>query len=369
MPRLIAMPSERKLPKYVKAIPRGRIVHLYFRHGRTYLRLPRNPDSPEFHRAYAEALEGIQKPSAKRLAEGSVAAMSRDFKAAPEYTGLVLKTQRDYARMLDHLTGALGHFPANSIRRPHIIKLRNKIAAASGNRTADLFVAVVARCFKIGRDLNYVEISPAAEIDRINDPKNFKPWPAEARAKFEASNPPAHLMTGYMIGLWTAQGLGDVLRLARPAYDGFGFQVRRAKIRRSKTRGEGYIPAHSRLKAYLAKLPRDAMLFVARADGSRISERIFSEEFRAWLDGLGLHDLHFHGLRKTTATALADAGASAHEIASITLHQTMAMVEHYTRSADQRRLATAAIHKLEVVERGTKRKRKSGNTANQSGNS
>lgn len=356
------MSSERRLPKYVKAIPRGRIVHLYFRQGRTYLRLPRDPDSPEFHRAYAEALEGVQKPSAKRLAEGSVAAMVRDFKTSPEYKSLALKTQRDYARVLDHFAGALSHFPARTIRRAHIIKLRNKIAAR-GNRTADLFVAVVARCFKIGRDLGYVEINPAAEIGRINEAENFKPWPAEARARFEASNPPVHLMTGYMIGLWTAQGLGDVVRLARGAYDGAGFTVRRAK-----TGAMGYIPAFSRLKGYLDALPKTSVLFVAREDGRRVNKWTFSDEFRAHLDALGLDDLHFHGLRVTTATALADAGASAHEIQAITLHQTMSMVEHYTKGADQKRLATAAIHKLEVANRGTRRKRKSGNTAEKSGN-
>jgi integrase len=341
------------LPKYVKAIPRGNRVHLYFRFRGTYTRLPADPASAEFFAAYAAALEGTEKPSARlRCPEGSVAALIRDFKAAPEFTTLAPKTQRDYGRALDHLGGALGRFPARSIKRPAIVKLRNKIAATRGTRAADFFVSVVARCFRVGLDIGHVEANPGEKIGRINEAEEYRRWSAEARAAFEGSAPPAHLMTAYMLALWTAQNLGDVLRLARTLYDGKGFQARRRKTGRA-----GYIPAFSVLRRYLDKLPKDGVLFVTRRDGTRWPERAFSEEFRAWLDGLGLQEFHFHGLRKTTSAALAEAGATPHEIAAITLHATIEMVEHYTREADQKRMAHAAIAKLEVAHRKVGRKR------------
>jgi integrase len=59
----------------------------------------------------------------------------------------------------------------------------------------------------------------------------------------------------------------------------------------------------------------------------------------------------FHGLRKTAASRLAEAGCSTHEIAAITGHKTLAMVELYTRGADQKRRATAAIFRLENAEK------------------
>ena len=46
-----------------------------------------------------------------------------------------------------------------------------------------------------------------------------------------------------------------------------------------------------------------------------------------------------HGLRKTAARRLAEAGCSASEIAAITGHKTLAEVERYTRATDQARLA------------------------------
>ncbi len=346
----MSMPCE--LPKYVKAILRNGATYYYFRFRGTYARLPSDPASPEFFAAYAALLEGTQKPpSRKRLIDGSVAAMVVDFKASPEFLGLAPKTQRDYGRALEHLDQALGRFPARSIKRAAIIRLRNKIASR-GTRAADFWVSVVSRCFRIGMDLDYVDVNPAEKIDRINEADEFKRWSAEARAAFEASSPPAHLMTAYMIGLYTAQSLGDVLRLARTVYDGQGFAAQRRKTKRS-----GYIPAFSKLRRYLDKQPKTGVLFVTKADGTRWTERMFSEEFRAWLDGLELRDLHFHGLRKTTSAALAEAGATPHEIAAITLHATIEMVEHYTREADQKRMAKAAILKLEAAHRRTTRKR------------
>jgi len=53
-----------------------------------------------------------------------------------------------------------------------------------------------------------------------------------------------------------------------------------------------------------------------------------------------------HGLRKTAARMLAEAGCSALQIASITGHKSLAEIERYTKAADQKRMATAAIHQL-----------------------
>ena len=53
--------------------------------------------------------------------------------------------------------------------------------------------------------------------------------------------------------------------------------------------------------------------------------------------------LTFHGLRYTAAAKMADAGCSNKQIASVTGHKSLAMIEKYTRDADQERLSGAAI--------------------------
>jgi integrase len=44
-----------------------------------------------------------------------------------------------------------------------------------------------------------------------------------------------------------------------------------------------------------------------------------------------------HGLRKYRAAALAEAGATAHQIGAWTGHESLAEIQHYVRSADRRR--------------------------------
>src|SRR5690606_33868012 len=53
-----------------------------------------------------------------------------------------------------------------------------------------------------------------------------------------------------------------------------------------------------------------------------------------------------HGLRKAAARRLAEAGCSANEIAAITGHATLAEVSRYTKAAEQKKLAAAAIARL-----------------------
>jgi len=351
--------SRNALPKYVKAVKRGNRVHLYARHAGKYWPLPSDTTSAAFHEAYAAARREIdarvaRTPAPARHAAGSVAAMIAEYKGAPEFRTLAPKTQRDYARALDHLGGAVGPFAARAIRRADIVKLRNKIAAR-GTRAADLWVSVVARAFSIGLDLGYLDINPAADIPRINDAKPYTPWPAHARVLFEASNPPPHLLRAYLLALYTSLRLGNVLTLARTRYDGTGFSVHHTKSDRlSGEARELYIPAAKPLRDYLANDAGNGLLFVTRPDGRRYSETAFSDEFRAHLDGLGepFADLHFHGLRKTTAVALVEAGASSKELQAICGWRTLAMAEHYTRGAEQKKLAVAAIRKLDRGNRG-----------------
>ena len=77
----------------------------------------------------------------------------------------------------------------------------------------------------------------------------------------------------------------------------------------------------------------------------------FSWHFGKPMKAAGLSGLVFHGLRYTAAAKLAEAGCSLKEIASITGHKSLGMIEKYSRDADQKRLAGAAILRLENASR------------------
>lgn len=61
--------------------------------------------------------------------------------------------------------------------------------------------------------------------------------------------------------------------------------------------------------------------------------------------------LSFHGLRHTVGTRLAEAGCDPRTIAAVLGQQTTAMADHYSRGADRRHLAKAAIERLQDRDR------------------
>ena len=70
--------------------------------------------------------------------------------------------------------------------------------------------------------------------------------------------------------------------------------------------------------------------------------------FREECDKAALHHCSAHGLRKAAARRLAEAGCTAHEIAAITGHASLREIVRYTKAADQRKLAAAAMEKAET---------------------
>jgi integrase len=74
----------------------------------------------------------------------------------------------------------------------------------------------------------------------------------------------------------------------------------------------------------------------------------FSQWLRIAITAAGFPlDCQPHGLRKAAGRRLAEAGCSAHEIMAVLGHKTLSEAERYTREADQTRLATEAMMKLE----------------------
>jgi hypothetical protein len=107
------------------------------------------------------------------------------------------------------------------------------------------------------------------------------------------------------------------------------------------------------------------MSLLTKADGSAFDSDSLSMWFASAIDEAGLPDACvMHGLRKNGGEDACRGGYSTHEIASITGHAALTEIERYTKAANQKKLATAAIHKLE---RNAKRTASGRRTPSQSG--
>lgn len=337
------------LKKYVDRIRAGGKDYYYFRHGGHRWPLPEDPTSPAWHEAYAQRLRQAEIDHAPRtFAPRTVGALITDYKASAEHLALAPKSRADYCRMLDLMAPIAGEL-AEDIQRAHVRELALDLIDTP--RTHKFFSQVVSRLFSFAIDNGYCLTNPAARMKRIGRAESYLPWPDDACAQFEASSPPDWMVRCYMLARYTGQRLGDVLEMTWRQYDGAGIEVQQ-----NKTLASGgdllWICAHKRLRDYLDGLPRDALLMVVMPSGAPWKATTASKYLNGWLDDIGLGDLNVHGLRHRSGKELADAGCSGHMIQAVLGHKTLQMVENYTRRANQKRLSTAAIKRLESKGRG-----------------
>ena len=174
------------------------------------------------------------------------------------------------------------------------------------------------------------------------------PLALSGNSRAVGSNPPRALLTAYMLGRYTGQRGGDILRWTRSIYNGRALVFRQSKTARLQ-RPAMVIPALPPLKAYLDALTNDnTVMLVAMPDGAAYKESHFRHQFRVALNACGLKHLSFHGLRHAAGVTLAVAGTTEKELISWFGHSTPAMAAHYCREAEQKKLAASAAGKWEA---------------------
>jgi integrase len=118
-------------------------------------------------------------------------------------------------------------------------------------------------------------------------------------------------------------------------------------VRQEKTKKPLMIPIGIELRAAIDAMPADRLTFITTMRGEPFSSSGFTNWFRARCQEAGLPlGYSVHGLRKAMCRRLAEAGCTEKQIAAISGHGTLRMVQHYTKAADQVRMARSAIEQL-----------------------
>jgi integrase/recombinase XerD len=106
------------------------------------------------------------------------------------------------------------------------------------------------------------------------------------------------------------------------------------------------IPVHPAFAASIAATKTGHLTFLVTKFGRPFTTNGFGNKFKDWCRQADLPHCSAHGVRKATATALAEAGATPHEIGSITGHTSLKEIERYTKAAERSGLATSGMAKL-----------------------
>lgn len=319
--------------------------HIYYYHRKTMTRLPGAPGSSEFMAALHQ-LEGKKLPDAR---PGTLGALVTLYRASPEFGGLAERTRSDYQRVFDYLQ-PLGPAPLSEIDSGFLYAVRDKAARAKKRRFANYTIQVLRLLFSWGIKRSQCEKNPAVAVDFVKRPRNApvvnRPWkPAELETVLAEA--PPELRVAIALGAFVGLREADALKVTWACYDGAEFQVRQGKT------GNGIaVKAHAQLREILDAAPRISPVIVVGARGQPFTQSGFQRRFFGLVRRLVEErkvepGLSFHGLRHTLGTLLAEDGNDLRTIAAVLGQRTTAMADHYSRTAERRHLAAAAITRLE----------------------
>ncbi len=284
------------------------------------------------------------------------------YQKSPAFTNLGPRTKKDYLYHLLRIERAkllkngptLNAYPLEAIDDPKIRKRlldwRDEMAKSSP-RQADATFGVLRIILEWARDRGMISHNHATRPKKVyKADRSDKLWLPEHLDAFRAAAP-AELKVALELALWTGQRQTDLLKLAWSSYkDG------RISFRQGKRKRLVNMPVYSELKVILDAEVRRATTILTMSNGKpwRTEPRPihFMHEWRQVTLAAGLDGLHFHDLRGTTCTKLADAGCTPSEIAAMlgwTLKTVNEMLDRY--QAMTARQSDSAVAKLEAQRR------------------
>lgn len=330
------MVKKHQRPYVTSKTTKGR-TYYYYRKGETYTRLPDNPDSPEFDTAYWSIRSGRAETKPSKTSFKEIAEI---YLRSPDYKKLKPGTKANYRRVLDRLLKHNAKKDFTKLRRRDVIAARD--AYADTWRKANEQVEMLSTLARHAINLEWITANPAQGVEKLKG-GSYEPWPDWALRAFVAHCEQHNLATALLahsLCIGTGQRIGDICKMEWRHYDGEAIAVQQ-----EKTDARLWVACPAQLRAYLDALPRRGRFILAKNLTQHLSKSQVQKVVMAVRKEIGATDYVIHGWRYNAAKELAEAGCSDSEIAAVTGHRTLSMVQKYRRGANQRQLSKQAQEK------------------------
>lgn len=316
-------------------------VKIYLYHRATGI--PLDPD--RLAETYAEAEKRTRRKSEKTLTD-----LIRLFDTSSTYAALSEESRKQYPWKLKRIEQKWGTVPEDTFNNADdadafaadALSWHQELGKTS-RRSADNLMSALCRVLSFAKEQRRIKHHPIPTFHRLyKSDRADKTWSEELQQQF-IKTARAAMVTAMILVRNTAMRASDVRKFAWTRYDG-----QRVQIRSSKTGKMLWIPTTRELKAHLDALPRTGALVMLTPTCKAYTKRYFNDHWREDSDAVGAGDLNFHDNRGTAATLLAEAGATAPEIAEAltwTVDKAQRVIDAYL--ARRGILAANAIQKLE----------------------
>lgn len=330
----------------------GGDVYWYFARDRKNLvRLPDQPhDHPDFLAAYAIALtasgpiRGIARPR-----NGTISALILVAEKSDAFRALSSGYRKALLLHFAELTETVGAAPYGAIEAAHIRKNLSDSSNPTFRRKAWRFL------FSVAIDEGMMTDDPSLSV---NPPKraaktvSHPPWSCDEIAAYRARHPIGSVARGAMELLhFTAARISDGVKIGQGMIGKDGILA----FRQQKTGDLAYVPwtcplphhaidslnDRDMMHAALAAMNTGQMTYLATQTGRTRSSMGLGNLIRDSAKLAGF-EKSAHGLRATRAIALAENGATTHQIGAWTGHKSLKEIEHYTSAASRRKAVMGA---------------------------
>jgi integrase len=299
---------------HLNAETRNGVTKYYHRVGQGRRVLIEHPyDTPTFWAEYRRLEAGEERPVPQTVSRGSLRWLIMEYQRSPHWQNLKIKRQREatYRRVIE----TDGDYPFAEVTRAHIEKGMTKRLEEGRPIMANSFLQHMNAIFEWAVDNQLLVKNPCWKIRKIKIPKNdgFKIWSEGELEAFRRFFPVGTLpRLAFDIMHYTGLRRSDAIRLGpkHVAPDGS------IAIRAQKNEVVSYSVMTPELMASINAAWKGGDTFLV-TDKFR---KPFSDSasFGVWFWHMcrkaGLDGLSAHGIRKATATAAAEAGATPFEL-------------------------------------------------------
>lgn len=310
------------------------------------VKLPDLPlDHPEFLAAYAAARSAA--PRKAHFAAGTIGALCEAYLRSERFLANAPTYRKSLRRHIDAIREQAEDAKAAHLRPEDIA---DDLAALKPNVAGHRLRAWRQLCaFATDPSVRLLKADPSKGIAKPRAPKTdgHPPWALSEITKFRARWPIGTVARAcFELIYWTGARISDAVTVGPGMVGRDGVLA----FRQQKTGEEAFVPWRCPLPGYAEAMSEDRetmhaalaclagqMTFLATQGGRTRSHKALGTLIAEAAREAKITNRSAHGLRKSRAMELAEAGATTHQIAAWTGHQSLSEVQHYTEAADRRR--------------------------------
>lgn len=324
--------------EYLDIIPVKGKKYYYYRRGGRRIKLPNDIYSLEFNEAYRRTHASFEDKKVTTNLVGTINNLIISYKSSSDFKELKPRVKELYLPILDAFQEKYGNLSKDGITRRFLMEWRDSMSSTPGK--ANNSMTTMRSVMRFARDRGIIKVNPTDKIKKLK----MGSWRCWTQSEIDSFLEicPENMRLAIFLGIYTGQRINDITKMRWNQIVDGGINVVQ-----EKTGQELWIPIHTDLAKQIEKTKKTSVMILTTQSGKPFLRRNLSEKFKETCREAGLpEDCVFHGLRKTAAVRLAEAGCTSNQIRAITGHLTTDMVEYYTRGADQKKIAQDAMNKL-----------------------